>query len=164
MEYRLSELGVLRTDNIFLEKGLKEIIDDIAPQGSFEVRDYVLSYLRLANHGNWSLNINELNQFYTMYFNRKDSTVSDMDDALVVFEEKTGLDEMDSVNLIEAVMEQSEKGIRHLLTDYLNRKEPKFIERLLKKGHFNHDIVNIFHLEPQKIDCFSLEDIGQTNV
>lgn len=161
MKYRLSELGVLRTDNIFLEKSLKDIIDDIAPQGSFEVRDYVLSYLRLANHGNWSLNINELNQFYYMYFNRKDSTVSNMDDALIVFEEKTDLNEMDSVKLIEAVMEQSEKGIRHLLTDYLNRKEPKFIERLLKKGEFNHNIVNIFHLEPQKINYFSLDDIGQ---
>lgn len=161
MKYRLSELGLLRTDNIFLEKSLKEIIDYIAPQGSFEVHKYVLSYLRLANHENWNLNINELNQFYSMYFNRKDYTVSNIDYALIVFEEKTDLNEMDSFNLIEAVMEQSEKGIRHLLTDYLNRKEPEFIERLLQKRDFNHDIVDIFDLEPKKIDYFSLDDIDQ---
>lgn len=161
MKYRLSELGVIRTDNIFLEKSLKDIIDDIAPQGSFEVLKYVLSYLRLANHENRTLNINELNQFYTMYFNRKDYTVSNIDDALMVFEEKTHLNEIESFNLIEAVMEQSEKGIRHLLTDYLTRKEPKFIKILLKKREFNHDIVDIFDLEPQKIDIFSLDDIDQ---
>lgn len=161
MKYRLFELGLIRTDNIFLENSLKAIINDIAPQGSFEVHRYVLSYLRLANHENWDLNINELNQFYSMYFNRKDYTVSNMDDAVIVFEEKTDLNEMDSFNLIEAVMEQSEKGIRHLLIDYLNKKEPKFIEKLLKKEVFNHDIVNIFDLEPQKIDLFSLDDIDQ---
>lgn len=159
MKYRLSELGLIRTDNIFLDKSLKGIIDDIAPKGSFEVHKYVLSYLRLANHEDWSLNINELNQFYSMYFNRKDYSVSNLDDALIVFEEKTDLNEMDSFNLIEAVMEQSEKGIRHLLTDYLNKKEAKFIEKLLKKGIFNHNIVNIFHLKPQQIDLFSLDDI-----
>lgn len=156
-----SELGVIKTDNIFLEKNLKEIINDIAPQGSFEVHDYVLSYLRLANHENWSLNINELNQFYSMYYGRKDYTVSNIDDVLMVFEEKTDLNEMDSFNLIESVMKQSEKGIRHLLTDYLNKKKPEFIEKLIKQGNFNHDIVNIFDLEPQKIDLFSLEDISQ---
>lgn len=161
MKYRLLELGVIETDNIFLEKSLKEIIDDIAPRGSFEVHDYVLSYLRLANHENWSLNINELNQFYSMYYGRKDYTVSNIDDALMVFEEKTDLNEMDSFNLIESVMKQSEKGIRHLLTDYLNKKKPEFIEKLIKQGNFNHDIVNIFDLEPQKIDLFSLDDISQ---
>lgn len=162
MKYRLSELGVLKRDNIFLEKeSLKQLIDDIAPEGSFEVHRYVLSYLRLANHENWSLNINDLNQFYLMYYNRKDYSVSNMNDALMVFEERTDLNEIDSFNLIEAVMEQSEKGIRHLLTDYLNGKDPEFIERLLKKRDFNHDIVSIFDLEPQKIDLFSLDDIHQ---
>lgn len=121
----------------------------------------MLSYLRLANHENRTLNITELNQFYSMYYNRKDYTVSNIDDALMVFEEKTNLDEMDSFNLIESVMEQSEKGIRHLLTDYLNEKEPNFIERLLKKREFNHDIVDIFDLAPHKIDLFSLDDIDQ---
>jgi hypothetical protein len=161
MKYRLSELGVIKTDNIFLEKSLKEIINDIAPQGSFEVHDYVLSYLRLANHENWSLNINELNQFYSMYYGRKDYTVLNINDALMVFEEKTDLNEMDSFNLIESVMRQSEKGIRHLLTDYLNEKEPEFIERLLEQDDFNHNIVDIFDLEPRKIDLFSLDDIDQ---
>jgi len=150
MKYRLSELGEIKTDNIFLEKSLKDIINGIAPQGSFEVHSYVLSYLRLANHGNWSLNINELNQFYTMYYNRKDYTVSNINDALMVFEEKTDLNEMDSFNLIQSVMEQSEKGIRHLLTDYLNEKEPKFIERLLKQGDFNHSIVDYSLLEDEE--------------
>lgn len=160
MKYRLSELGVIVNDNIFLEKNLKEIIETISPEGSFEVHSYLLSFMRLTNHEGNDFNINEVGQFFNMYYSRKDYTVSNIHYALLVFENKSLIDELDSFELIESLMNQSEKGIRELSHDYLSKKEPIFIDKLLEKRDFDHDNTNIFNLSPSQINYFTLDDIS----
>lgn len=159
LELNLKSLGIIANDNIFLEEDISNLISKNAKYGSFAVEDYILRYLRLKNRKNDSIDLNSINKFYCMYFERKDYTVISIHKALLTFEDKGYLDELNSFDIILNLLKQSEKGIRELLEDYINLKEPTFIKKLLKYRTFPHDESNIFNLKPKYINEFPVNDI-----
>lgn len=159
LEFNLKSLGIIIKDNTFLENDISNLISKNAKYGSFAVEDYILRYLRLKNRKNDSIDLNSINKFYCMYFERKDYTVISIHKALLTFEDKEYLDELNSFDIILNLLKQSEKGIRELLEDYINLKEPTFIKKLLKYRTFPHNESNIFNLKPKYINEFPLNDI-----
>ena len=158
VNYQLFELGKLKEENIFYKKTLKELIKESAINGSFDVEKHTKSFIRLANYENKEIDIYSVNNFWAMYYNRKDYSVYTLDTALKVFERFGYLDEFESINIIRKAMNQSEKGIRHLLTSYINMGDKSLIYKLNQVGAFDdRDFpVDVFDLIPEKIDC--LED------
>jgi hypothetical protein len=155
VRYQLWELGYVRKGNIFLEKNINELIEYIAPEGSFEVCSWVTSYLRLANREGREVDINTIGKVCNMYYNHKDYSVINMNDALRIFENKGLVNENTSVELLICSMKQSDKGIRHILQEYINDKDEAFIDRLLKEGRFYGNFpVDIFDLTASRIDHF----------
>ncbi len=163
VDYQLSELGELKEKNIFYGKTLEELISERAIQGSFDVSEYAKSFIRLANYENNNIDIYSVNKVWAMYYNRKDYSVYTLDVALKVFERYGYLNEIESIGIIIKVMNQSEKGIRHLLSSYINMGDESLIHKLEQVGAFYDENfpVDIFDLTPDKIDCIDIEHIVQ---
>ena len=159
LTHNLKSLGVIKKDNMFIEDSLEELIEETAHEGSFHVQEHVLKYFRLKNYNNEKINLHSLNKFQSMYFERKDYSVITINEALLTFEDKNLINEWDSVDLISNLMDQSEKGIRHLLTEYFNSKGSNFIKNFLDEREFPHDYINIFNLNPSLINECSISDI-----
>jgi len=90
-----------------------------------------------------------------MYYNRKDSSVLSLDDALMVFERKNLIADEVSFDTIVKVMRQSVKGIRHLLYYYINKKGVTAIEGLgINEKLYNDidDVLDVLDLVPELID------------
>jgi hypothetical protein len=152
-KYRLLELGIIRNGNPLLINDIAKMIKECAHEGSFSVRKYLTSYLRLANYEHRDVDINSTSLFWNMYYNQKDSSVISLNDALLVFERKNLITEASSLNLIISVIGQSDKWIRHLLYEYINKKGAFFANRLNSTGFFYDDIpLDVFDLEPQIIN------------
>lgn len=159
LTYNLKSLGIIKTDNMFIKNTLKELIEETAHEGSFHVQDHILKYFRLKNHNGGEIDLNSLSLFQGMYFERKDYSVITINEALWTFENKNLINECHSIDLISNLMNQSEKGIRHILTDYFNFKGPNFIKNFLKERDFPHDYINIFDLKPNLINECSINDM-----
>lgn len=162
LTYNLKSLGIIKTDNMFIENNLEELIEETAYEGSFHVQDHILKYFRLKNHNGGEIDLNSLNLFQGMYFERKDYSVITINEALWTFENKNLIKEYDSIDLISNLMDQSEKGIRHILTDYFNFKGSNFIKNFLKERDFPNQYINIFDLSPDLINECSINDIGES--
>lgn len=159
--YQLEELGIGAEKNRFRTSNLMDIIEKYAPHGSFEAATIAQSYIRLANYDNRIIDINSINYLWAMYGQRKDYSVYTLDTALILFENQRIISESDSIEILNRLIDQSEKGIRLLLSSYINKKGEKCIKKLIKSGKlfepsFN---VNILDLSPQNIDCLSKDDI-----
>lgn len=154
-EYQLKELGVGGKSNMFRSSSLMGIIEKYAPDGSFETSNIAHSYLRLANYENRSVDINSINYLWSMYAQRKDYSVHTLDRALILFEEQGLLKEEESIEILNRLIEQSEKGIRLLLTSYVNTKGIECTIRLVESGRlFTKDFnVDIFDLSPENLNC-----------
>ena len=153
---RLHELGFFGEENLYRGMTLMEKIKEYAPEGSFSVISVALSVIRLANYEERNIDILSVNYAWAMYGHRKDYSVYSIDDALIIFEEKGMVKEEDSVEVICKLMTQSEKGIRHLISSYINKKGPECTKRLIQKGCFRDPSfqADIFDLLPENINCF----------
>ncbi|WP_314329992.1 hypothetical protein [Abiotrophia defectiva] len=163
VNYQLFELGKLRDENTLIKKSLEELIKITAVNGSYDVVERVRSAIRLANHENREVDIFSVNRVWAMYYNRKDYSVYTLDVALRVFERFGYLNEIESIDIIRKVMGQSEKGIRHLLTSYINRGEESLIYKLEQLGAFNDEEypIDIFGLMPNMINCLDIKYINK---
>lgn len=163
VNYQLFELGRLKEKNIFYGKTLEELIKESALNGSFDAAEHAKSFIRLANHENMQIDIYSVNRVWAMYYNRKDYSVYTLDAALRVFEKFGYLDEFKSIDIIRKVMNQSEKGIRHLLESYIDMGDESLIYKLEQVGAFyDSDFpVDIFNLMPEKIDCIDVKHIDR---
>lgn len=159
---KLHELGLFGSNNIYRTKTFMELIMQYAPSGSFSVAPAAQAFLRLANRERRQIDIFSVNYVWTMYAQRKDYSVYTMDDALIVYEEKDLIKESESVDILNKLIDQSEKGIRLLLSSYINKKGPECTKRLISAGKFsrsNEINCDIFDLNPENINCFSLIEI-----
>lgn len=158
---RLHELGFFGDENMYRGMTLIEKIKKCSIGGSFEVIPVAQSLLRLANYENREIDIYSVNYAWTMYGQRKDYSVYSIEDALIIFEQKGLIEEKESIELIHGLMAQSEKGIRHLMSSYINKKGPECTKRLIEKGCFNNSDFNadIFDLLPENINCFTRRHI-----
>lgn len=154
-QYKLQELGMRGAKNMFRSTDLMNIIVKHAPTGSFEVATIAQSYIRLANYESRVVDINAINYVWAMYAQRKDYSVHTLDTALILFEETGLLSESDSIEILNRLIDQSEKGIRLLLSSYINTKGVECTNRLIETGKlFEPDFnVDIFDLSPQNINC-----------
>lgn len=161
VKHQLNELGLLGENNIFYDKSLDDIIKESAANGSFEAVDYAKSFIRLANHEKRKIDIYSVNRLWAMYYNRKDYSVYTLDRALSVFEKFGFIEELKSIDILRKVMNQSEKGIRHLLRSYLDMKDDSLINKLVQMGAFDdRDFpVDVFDLIPEKINCLDVKHI-----
>lgn len=160
---KLHELGFFGDENIYRGKSIIEKIKECAPDGSFSVAPVIQSVLRLANHEKREIDIFSVNYVWTMYLQRKDYSVCNIDDALIIFEEEGLISEKESIELIHKLMAQSEKGIRHLMSSYINRKGSNCTKRLIDEGYFNNSDFKayIFDLSPENINCFTKHQIKE---
>jgi len=148
-----------KNENILKQyENLKELIEEKSKEGSFITHDYINSYIRLKNYEHELQDINEINKFYTMYYNRKDLTVININDALLIFEKHNLIKELESYTLLINLIKQSEKGIRHLPYDYIANKKPNFIKTIISTRNINEDLW-IYDLDPEYIDELSQKEI-----
>ena len=89
-----------------------------------------------------------------MYGQRKDYSVYTIPIALITFENKGLIQEKESIEIINHLLKQSEKGIRHLLTSYINQKGPKCVHRLVESGRILDSSLelDVFQLNPECIN------------
>ena len=163
VRWQLNELGLFDEKNWFRKKSLKETIQNEAPKGSFAISDWLEAMMRLANKENRDIDIYSVNYFWIMYQQRKDYTVHNIDVALTIFEKNNQIEEMCSLKIIEKLMKQSEKGIRHLMASYINRKPCDFTKRLANMNYFSEEEcpLDIFDLNPDHLNCCKKEQIKQ---
>lgn len=154
---RIFERGLLEDENIFLKDNLENFMRSLSSKNSAEIYKYLVGYIRLYNHLNLDFNPEEIFKYFNMYFFRKDYTVMSLDDALLVFEKHSCLDECNSIKIINNTIKKSEKGIRGLLTSYLNQKDVDIISKLL--NYLDDLEVQIAHLNPEMIDKIPSEKI-----
>ena len=159
--YRLHELGFFEEKNFCRQGTILNIIRDKAPEGSFGVAPVVLSFLRLANHEGRPVDIYNINYVWSMYAQRKDYSVHTIDTALVVYENKGLIEESDSIKIIDRLMKQSEKGIRHLLASYIDLKGAGYVKRLVDSGKIFDESLELdyFELNPENINCLPAKAI-----
>lgn len=145
-KYKIWEQGYAMQNNPLRNTSLNNIISNTVSKGSFEVEQYVISYLRLSNYMQDEIDINNINKFIMMYYNRKDYSVYSLPILLRLLEKKAFIEENDSIDLLIKLMIQSEKGIRHLLTTYLSEKDSEVMLRNKDKFSFEDQNVNYFEL------------------
>lgn len=160
VQYKLWELGVLEKNNIFFNTSIQALIKKRASNGSFDVRETLLSYIRLQNYYKAPTDIQSLSLYWNMYYNHKDYSIHDVQITLGILEKKGLISEKDSIDMIISVMDQSDKGIRDLLLRYIESKKPTIIERLYACYSLNRDFpINYFDLNPNYINCLRPETI-----
>ena len=141
--------------NICRQGSILSIVKEKAPKGSEDVVQAVLSFLRLANHENRTVDIYNINYVWSMYAQYKDYSVCTIDTAMCTYERAGLIDESDSLEIICRLMRQSEKGIRYLLESYINLKGPKYVRRLVKSGKIFsiESQLDFFEINPDNINC-----------
>ncbi|MEM1485563.1 ATP-binding protein [Oscillospiraceae bacterium PP1C4] len=161
-EYQLHELGFLGDSNKFRNISLYDLIASNAYNGSFEVVTLVTSYLKLANYEKREVDISNLAYSWSMYHNRKDYSVFTIDDALIAYETKGLIEWNQSFKIIAKLMKQSEKGISHLLTSYVNKKGPDFVSKINEAGYFksSDSQIRFWELNPENYNCFNNSEVA----
>lgn len=161
-EYQLHELGFFDDGNKFRNHSIHELITKNAYRGSFNVITLVASHLKLANYECRETDISNLAYCWSMYYNHKDYSVFTIDDALLAFEAKKLINWKQSFMIIDKLINQSEKGISHLLTSYLNKKGVDYVQSIHKTGYFMNKRANIrfWDLNPQYYACFSNSEVA----
>jgi hypothetical protein len=140
--------------NQYHSGSLQELILKNSLHGSFTVWPKVLNYIRLSLNEKRKIDLSSIGYFFAMYGKSKDYTVFNIDDALNVFEDK-GLISIDkSIEIILFTQSMSEKGIRHLLSSYIQLHSPDIISTLLQKYHPDWYQITWFDLSPEFINHF----------
>ncbi len=161
-EYQLHELGFFGEKNKFRNHSLDEILRKGAVEGSFSANTLAASYLKLANYEKRNVDIQNVSYAWTMYYQRKDYSVYTIGKALIIFEKEGLIDEDESVKIISRLMKQSEKGITHLLTNYVNQKGASFLTKLIQKGyHLYDDSICFWELDAPLLECFDKENMAK---
>lgn len=151
----LLALGKPSKNNPYLSLSLKDYILNHRSIGSFDMSDNVLSFLRFSLEEERKIDISSIGLFWCMYYQRKDHSVINIDVALKVFEQNGFIDEETSIKRIIYTQNMSEKGIRHILTDYINLHSPKIVEIVIDNFEIENLNISWFNLSPNHISEFS---------
>jgi hypothetical protein len=166
VSFRLSRVFLEKAKDIILSLGkdffpseyhtdsLQELILKNSSHGSFTVWPKVLNYIRLSLHEKRKIDLSSIGSFFAMCGNRKDYTVFNINDALKVFEDKDLISIDRSIDIIYFTQGMSEKGIRHLLSSYVELHSPEIISTLLTKYHPDWYQITWFDLSAEFINHF----------
>ena len=151
---KLLALGKLPENNPYLNLSLKDYIKQKSSIGSFDMWTNILSYIRLSVEQGRRIDIESISLFWCMYYRRKDYSVINIDVALKVFEKNELIDEETGIKTIVLTQEMSEKGIRHLLADYISIHPPSIIEKVIELYDLDELNISWFDLPPNHISEF----------
>ena len=119
--YKLKILGVLKENNQFIELSLEAFINNGDFASPFDLQNEIFDYLRLSLKYEKQIDIESIYKLFLSYYPRKDYTVINIDASLMVFQKHQLLNMQESISIIIGFQVKSEKGIRHILNDYLER-------------------------------------------
>ncbi len=108
-------------------------------RGSFDLRDMIHNYIRLALQEQRKINISEIGHFWCKYYNRKDYSMYSLDVTLKLFQDKGLAHPFHSIELIRHIQHISEKGYRDLLASYIRQHSPEIINYISE----NFDIMDL---------------------
>lgn len=123
----LYAFGLHPHDNQYKCLTIQNFIIENKDRGSFDLRDMVHNYIRLALHEQRSINIAEISIFWCKYYNRKDYSMYGLDVTLKLFQDKGFVDPLKSIDLIAHIQDISEKGYRDLLASYIIQHPPGIV-------------------------------------
>lgn len=147
-------LGFGQEANKYRNSSLEEFILTRKEIGSFSMREEISSYLRLALREERKVDINGIGLFWLMYYERKDTTVLNLPVALKVYEKLGLLSESEGFDLVVKTQLKSEKGIRHLLSDYIEIHSPEMISFALNSYPVDDLEITWFSLSSSFINVF----------
>lgn len=145
-------------ENEYLSLSLRELIHKHKRQGSFELRKKIHSYIRLALYNQRGIDIQSIHLFWTKFYERKDYTISSLPIALKIMLQEKIITLASCIDLIINVQENSEKGHRHLLSEFIELNPPSKIIQFLEKNYDVFDLrVEWFELKSKYINKISDE-------
>jgi hypothetical protein len=147
-------LGHVPEINDYLNLSLNEFIVKNRQLGSFDLWVEILNHIRLSLHINMAIDISSISKFWTKYYQGKDYSVFSVPSTLLVFEKKGFIEEKDSIKLITSIQNSSEKGIRHLLADYIQLHPSDIIDVLIQYFDIEELHISWFTLQSKYIDYF----------
>jgi hypothetical protein len=153
----IESLGYGKLPNDFQTLSLNEIIIKNWHVGSFTMWVLVLNYMRLSLFEKRKIDLSSIGLFWLMYHERKDYSVIEIDTGLTVFEKEGFVSELDSLRIIIYTQKMSEKGIRHLLTDYIKLHSTRILSQIERNFELNDLNITWFKLPQAFINCFSDE-------
>jgi len=133
--------------NEYHDSTLKELIYKFANLGSFNLRDKIHNYIRLALLENREIDIQSIYLYWTKYYQRKDYTLYSLPIALKTLQNESLISLKDCVKIIHEIQVVSEKGYRHLLADFIELYSPAKIISFLEKN---------FEIKELHVDWFKL--------
>lgn len=133
--------------NEYLELTLKELICKNSHLGSFDLRDKIHNYIRLALLENRKIDIPNIYPYWTRYYQRKDYTLYSLPLALKTLQSKDLICLKECVKLIHEIQEVSEKGYSHLLAEFIKLYPPAKIISFLE---------NNFDIKELRVEWFKL--------
>lgn len=134
-------------ENEYHDLTLEELIYKYADLGSFDLREKIHNYFRLALLENREIDIQSIYLFWTKYYQRKDYSLLSLPIALKTLQSENLILLKECVNLIHKIQEISEKGYRHLLADFIELYPPTKIISFLE---------NNFNIEELRVNWFQL--------
>lgn len=151
----LESLGLIKGVNDYRALSLNDYIEKYSSRGSFQVLERVQNYLRLSLKDNRKIDISSISKFLTMYNERKDYSVINIHEALTVFEKKELINEVKSSKIIVNVQSMSEKGIRHVLENYIEIHASDILKVLEENFELSELQIEWFELSVDYINTFS---------
>ena len=150
----INSLGSNSDKNDYLTLTLQDYIKKHSHKGSFNLWENILNYIRLAQHQGRKIDLSSISLFWTMYYNRKDYSVISIPNALKVFEDANLITEEKSISVLKEAQNMSEKGIRHILSEYILLHPPEIILMLAKEFDFDELNVEWLKLPESYINLF----------
>jgi hypothetical protein len=139
--------------NEYHDLTLEKIIKVYSHIGSFNLRDKIHNHIRLALLENKKIDIQNIYPFWIKYYQRKDYTLYSLPIALKTLQSEDLICLKECVELIHEIQEISEKGYRHLLSEFIILYKPAEIIRYLE-NNFDIKELNLewFKLPPKYIN------------
>lgn len=157
------QYGEFPTINLYKNKTLKEIIFEHAHEGSFTLNSYITSYIKHAIICNQVIDIESISFYWTMFYQRKDYSLDDIQTILTILKCKGFIKLQDCCNLINKCQNMTEKSYRHNFNDFLNNLEAKELTTFVKTNDLNDYRIIISSLNPDVINklpqYFCLQEI-----
>jgi len=133
--------------NEYHDLTLEKLICKYSYLGSFNLRDKIHNYIRLALLENREIDIHNIYPYWTKYYQRKDYTFYSLPIALKTLHREDLISLKECVKLIHEIQEVSEKGYRHLLAEFIELYSPAKIISFLE---------NNFDIKELRVEWFKL--------
>lgn len=143
--------------NEYHDLTLEKLIDKYSHLGSFNLRDKIHNYIRLALLENRKIDIQSIYPYWIKYYQRKDYTLYSLPIALKTLQSERLICLKNCVELIHEIQEVSEKGYRHLLAEFIELYPPPKIIPFLEK---NYSVTEL-NIEWFKLPTKYINELGE---